>query len=59
MYEIWQATMNDGIYIKRLGSFYLLDYYIEQKEKLSSILGKSDVIVTHVGPDWSQVEPQA
>ena len=58
MYEIWQATMNDGIYIKRLGSFYLLDYYMEQKEKLGSILGKSDVIVTHVGPDWSQVEPQ-
>ena len=32
--------MNDGIYIKQLGSFYILDYFTEQKEKLSSILGK-------------------
>lgn len=58
VYDIWQTYMNDGLYIKPLGSFYLLDYFKEQKEKLSAILPQSDVIITHVGPDWSHAMPQ-
>ena len=50
VYDIWQAVMNDGLFIKQLGSFYKLDYFTEQKEKLCSILEQSDVIITHVGP---------
>ena len=58
VYDIWHAVMNDGMYIKNLGSFYHLDYFNEQKEKLSSIIEQSDVIITHVGPDWSRIHPQ-
>ncbi|WP_201317510.1 metallophosphoesterase [Paenibacillus sp. EPM92] len=47
--RIWKGKMNDSRLIHTLPSFE------EEVAKLESIFGASDVIVTHVGPDWSRV----
>ncbi|MGG1659511.1 metallophosphoesterase family protein [Brevibacillus sp. NRS-1366] len=54
LYSKWWEVMNDSRLIKGLldKSFTFAD---EEKKKLDSIVDESDVIITHVGGDWSRV----
>jgi predicted phosphodiesterase len=47
--RVWKSSMNDSRLIHTLPSFE------EELTKLESIFEASDVIVTHVGPDWSKL----
>ncbi|WGV60121.1 hypothetical protein QIH01_02985 [Brevibacillus brevis] len=52
LYSKWWDVMNDSRLIKGLldKSFTFAD---EEKKKLEAIIDSSDVIITHVGGDWS------
>jgi len=51
MTAIWQEMMNDGRYISGIPDAE------EEKRKLESVLARQpDVIVTHVGPDWTHAK---
>ncbi|WP_064199104.1 metallophosphoesterase family protein [Brevibacillus brevis] len=54
LYSKWWDIMNDSRLIKGLldKSFTFAD---EEKKKLDAIIEPSDVIITHVGGDWSRV----
>ncbi|PAD70649.1 hypothetical protein CHH83_02265 [Bacillus sp. 7586-K] len=54
-YDLWKEVMNDSKLIKGMGSFYQLEFFNSEKEKLDNILDKIDVIITHVGSDWSRI----
>lgn len=54
VFEAWEDYMNDGVYIKGIENRPYKKFEIE-KEKLEKIIYKSDVIITHVGPDWSNI----
>lgn len=48
IHAIWRIVMNDGNYIKGLPSFE------EEYNKLERLFNDSlDVVITHVGPDWT------
>ncbi|WP_339173138.1 metallophosphoesterase [Paenibacillus sp. FSL H7-0943] len=49
IHEVWRTRMNDINYITDMPDFQ------QERELLDPILDKSDVIVTHMGPDWSQL----
>jgi Predicted phosphohydrolases len=54
MSSIWYEEMNDGKYI--FGSQKNIFYWFNKELKqLESIIEKSDIIITHVGPDWSKI----
>lgn len=54
LYSIWWDVMNDSRLIKGLldKSFAFADV---EKKKLDSIIESSEVIISHVGGDWSRV----
>ncbi|WP_407921050.1 metallophosphoesterase family protein [Brevibacillus brevis] len=55
LYSKWWDIMNDSRLIKGLldKSFTFAD---EEKKKLDAIIESSNVIITHVGGDWSKVD---
>lgn len=50
----WHQIMNDATLIKGLptNTFMMFD---KERTRLEQILDDSDVIITHVGPDWSKI----
>ncbi|WP_054939915.1 metallophosphoesterase family protein [Paenibacillus ihuae] len=57
MLDIWANQMNDRNYT--IGSPRRpMEFFWEQKEKLDRIIHDSDVIITHVSPDWSQISAE-
>lgn len=56
LYDLWKRSMNDAHLIyPRFSDSDLLDFFYQEYKKLESIFDQSQVIVTHVGPDWSRV----
>ncbi|TXK70046.1 metallophosphoesterase [Paenibacillus sp. N3.4] len=54
LFNHWKSISND--YLRIRGKPRLtLDMFQKEKTKLSKIIADSDVIVTHVSPDWSRV----
>lgn len=54
MLDAWNNGMNDEKYI--FGSPRRpLDWFYSEKKRLEDIIFNSDVIITHVGPDWSRI----
>jgi predicted phosphodiesterase len=54
IYEYWKHHSNDARFI--LGPDGWLDELVRgEKRKLSRVVERADVIVTHVAPDWSRV----
>lgn len=49
IHEVWQTRMNDINYITDIPDFQ------QERELLDPVIDKSDVIVTHMGPDWSRL----
>ncbi|MFC6652697.1 metallophosphoesterase family protein [Paenibacillus rhizoplanae] len=57
MLDIWANQMNDRNYT--IGSPRRpVEFFWEQKEKLDRIIHDSDVIITHVSPDWSHISDE-
>lgn len=54
MLDIWQDGLNDGTYIHGPQTRPLQWYWSEQS-RLEDVIDASDVIITHVGPDWSKM----
>lgn len=50
IHELWLAKMNDNYFIRGIPSF------TEEYKKLERVFEHSEVIVTHVGPDWSELK---
>jgi Predicted ICC-like phosphoesterases len=50
MHALWCKWMNDGRMIHGLPKFE------EELKLLEQVIDQSDVIVTHVGPDWSKLQ---
>lgn len=55
IYSLWKDVMNDSRLIKGMGSFYDLDLFTEEDIKLNTIIDYSDVLITHVGCEWSRI----
>lgn len=55
MLEHWASRMNDINYMTGLPR-RTLDMFWEEKKKLDQIIHDSDVIITHVSPDWSHID---
>ncbi|MGN7358531.1 metallophosphoesterase family protein [Paenibacillus sp. SAF-054] len=54
IYDNWKSTSNDSLLIE--GKPRLVkDMFQEEKSKLLKVLTSTDVIVTHVSPDWSAI----
>lgn len=56
--ELWHQRMNDSrlIYVNsRVGSLDNLALFNEKYALLKSIYNQCDVVMSHIGPDWSQV----
>ncbi|WCN39507.1 metallophosphoesterase [Aneurinibacillus uraniidurans] len=51
--RLWKKEMNDAGLIRGLPDF------IEESAKLSNIINDSEVIITHVGGDWSMLSPNS
>lgn len=59
--EVWKQRSNDSrlIYVNSpTGSLDNLSLFNEQYTLLKGIYNQCDVVVTHVGPDWSHISPQ-
>ena len=54
VFEAWEEYMNDSIYIRGVES-RPYQRFKSEKEKLEKIVYDSDVIITHIGPDWSKI----
>ncbi|MNV89394.1 hypothetical protein D3C71_1836810 [compost metagenome] len=52
--DTWKERMNDSTYIMGEDNKTFTRFWSEL-EKLEKVLDDSEVIVTHVGPDWSKV----
>jgi len=52
--DLWRDNMNDSKMIRGLPR-RTMDMFWHEKEKLDKVIIDCDVIVTHVGPDWSRV----
>ncbi|WP_240414209.1 metallophosphoesterase [Paenibacillus periandrae] len=49
LHKLWKQAMNDVNYIIESPIF------LQEEEKLSKVFKQCNVVVTHVGPDWSNV----
>lgn len=55
--DVWEVYMNDANLIRTTeGRIKNLEYFKSEYSKLEKIYQKCDVILTHVGPDWSMIE---
>ncbi len=54
IYECWKSFSNDSRLIEGLPRLVEVMFQ-EEKEKLNKVLESSNVIVTHISPDWSTV----
>lgn len=54
IYLLWWNAMNDWECISSLNIETSLEKFKEEKQKLNQIIDESDIIITHVGPDWSK-----
>ncbi|WP_127579402.1 metallophosphoesterase family protein [Paenibacillus koleovorans] len=52
--EAWSTRMNDRTYLTGL-PLRTLEMFREEKARLQRVIASSDVLVTHVSPDWSSV----
>lgn len=50
--KLWSDHLSDSMFIEGLPS-NILDMYQEENKKLKKVIDISDIIVTHVSPDWS------
>jgi len=56
--ELYRYYMKDArLVVKDNKPLDYLEYFDEQKKLLEQIHKKCDVIITHVGPDWSVIRP--
>lgn len=55
LYSLWKYLMNDSKLIKGLDFGIEFNEANKEKEKLNNIIEDSDIIITHVGPDWSYI----
>lgn len=54
VYESWKLISNDSVLIEGLPRL-VEAMYTEELTKLKKVLDRSDVIITHISPDWSKV----
>lgn len=54
IYNNWKLISNDAVLIEGLPR-RTEAMFKEEKAKLQNILDKSDVVITHIAPDWSSV----
>lgn len=54
IFNHWKANSNDSVLIEGLPRRIKV-MFDEEKAKLNKVLGTSDVIVTHIAPDWSVI----
>ncbi|WP_366289896.1 hypothetical protein [Paenibacillus sp. AN1007] len=54
IYDHWKSISNDSVLIEGLPRL-VETMYAEELTKLKNVLHRSDVIVTHISPDWSKV----
>ena len=55
LFSQWKKVMSDYKYIKGLQFYDDFREADKEKEKLDKIIDESDVIITHVGPEWSRI----
>ncbi|TDG00909.1 metallophosphoesterase family protein [Paenibacillus piri] len=56
LYEEWKKSMNDANLIyPRFTQSTLMDFFNHEYEKLEAVIDESQVIISHVSPDWSHV----
>lgn len=55
LYSLWKEVMNDSSLIKGLDFGVDFNEAVMSKEKIDSITNYADVIITHVGPEWSKI----
>ena len=53
IYDHWKSISNDSVLIEGLPRL-VETMYAEELTKLKNVLHRSDVIVTHISPDWSK-----
>ena len=54
LYKLWLTSSNDANFVK--GQAHDIARFAEiERVKLRNIIDQTDVIITHVGPDWSQL----
>lgn len=51
----WESNMSDSHHIQGFVS-QIMNMYNQEDKRLESIVDASDVIITHVSPDWSKIE---
>ncbi|MFC5472318.1 metallophosphoesterase [Cohnella suwonensis] len=54
VFDNWQSISNDSVLIEGLPR-RVEAMFMEEKVKLKKILNSTDVLVTHISPDWSKV----
>lgn len=54
IYDSWKSISNDSVLIEGLPRL-VEAMYVQELTKLKKILDISDVVVTHISPDWSNV----
>lgn len=55
LFNKWKEVMNDSQLIKGLDFFSDFKEADKEKEKLDLIIDDSDIVITHVGPEWSRI----
>ncbi|WP_128101508.1 metallophosphoesterase [Paenibacillus sp. DCT19] len=54
IYDNWKSISNDSVLIEGLPRL-VEAMYVQELTKLKKILDTSDVVVTHISPDWTKV----
>lgn len=54
IYDSWKSISNDSVLIEGLPRL-VESMYREELTKLKNVLYRSDVVVTHISPDWSKI----